>query len=247
MKELLLSDILQNTQDFSSKKVGYVAIVGRPNVGKSTFLNTLLGEKVSITSSVPQTTRKKVLGIYNDTDSQIIFVDTPGIHKSEKILNKSINAQALGSLRDVDLVLYFVDSSRILGEEETYIKSELETSGKKLLLIGTKSDLERLNSLEYDFLISSQESQGFEELLTEVKKHLPLGPMLFPKDMYTKQDVFFRISEIIREKVFQNTKEEIPHSIYVAVEEADDTSGMLRISAYIYTDSESQKYIMIGK
>jgi GTPase len=116
-----------------------------------------------------------------------------------------------------------------------------------MLCIGTKSDLTPVNDTQYDFLISSLGNPDFSPLLQAIKTFLPDGPMLFPEDMYTKQDVFFRISEIIREKVFQNTKEELPHSIYVAVEEADDSSGMLRISAYIYTDSESQKYIMIGK
>lgn len=112
MKELNLQEILNRTQDMKEKKVGYVAVVGRPNAGKSTFLNALLDEKVSITSHVPQTTRKKVLGIFNDDDSQIIFLDTPGIHKSEKVLNQTINAEAFGSLKSANLVLYFIDGSR---------------------------------------------------------------------------------------------------------------------------------------
>jgi len=232
------------------KKVVYVAVVGRPNAWKSTFLNALLDEKVSITSHVPQTTRKKVLGIFNDDDSQIIFLDTPGIHKSEKVLNQTINAEAFGSLKSANLVLYFVDGSREAGDEEAYISDALDLLPGTIPVVKviTKRDIKkRYNHSDYKHEISSITKEGFDALLDDIKSHLPAWPMLFPEDMYTKQDIFFRISEVIREKVFLETKEELPHSIFIAVEEIDDTPELLRISAYVYTDTDSQKYIVIGK
>ncbi|MDD2908051.1 MAG: GTPase Era [Candidatus Gracilibacteria bacterium] len=251
MKELNLKEILENTSDFSKeKKVGYVAIIGRPNAGKSTFINSLIGEKVSITTNIPQTTRRRVLAIYNDSDSQIIFFDTPGIHKSEKDFNKKINDVAINSFKDCEMILYFIDSSREGGEEEKYIRSILEMVNKPIIKIYTKTDLEaKINIPEgNDVLkISSITKTGFDELLKKVKNNLEMGPLLFPEEYYTKQDIYFRISEIIREKAFLHTKEELPHSIYIKVEEIEETDELLKIVAYIYTDTESQKYIIVGK
>ncbi|PZM85683.1 GTPase Era [Candidatus Gracilibacteria bacterium] len=251
MQKLNLEDILKNTSDLKKeKKVGYVSIIGRPNAGKSTFINSLLGEKISITSSIPQTTRRKVLAIYNDEDSQIIFLDTPGIHKSEKDFNKKINEVALNSIQDSDLIVYFIDSTREGGEEEKYIKEEIAKSNKPILKVYTKSDLKskiNISKGENTIKISSLNKNGFPELLEKIKSHLKIQTILFPEEYYTKQDIYFRISEIIREKVFLNTKEELPHSIYVGVEEIDDKEEILRIVAYIYTETESQKYIIVGK
>ncbi|MBF0914004.1 GTPase Era [Candidatus Gracilibacteria bacterium] len=251
MQKLNLEDILKNTSDLTKeKKVGFVSIIGRPNAGKSTFINSLLGEKVSITTSIPQTTRKRVLAIYNDKDSQIIFLDTPGIHKSEKEFNKKINTVAIESIKDSDLIIYFIDSTRNGGDEENYIKEIISASNKTVLKVYTKCDLKPKINISEDkntLKISSISKQGFDELVEKIKSFLKTGPMLFGEDFYTKQDIFFRISEIIREKVFLNTKDEIPHSIYVGVEEIDDSKDILKIVAYIYTETESQKYIIIGK
>ncbi len=229
MKKLNLEDILASTSDLTKeKKVWYVAVIGRPNAGKSTFINTLIWEKISITSNIPQTTRKKVLAIYNDEESQIIFFDTPWIHYNEKNFNKAINQQAISSLSESNLVLYFIDSSRNYWDEEKYIEKILENVSAPILKIFTKVDLPEKVWIPQNknnvFKISSQTQEGFDDLLLEIKNKLPTAPLLFPENIYTKQDMFFRISEIIREKVFLNTKEEIPHSIFISVDEIEETT-----------------------
>ncbi len=251
MQELNLQDILNNTKDLWEKKVGYVAIIGRPNAGKSTFINTLIWEKIAITSNVPQTTRNKILAMYNDEDAQIIFFDTPGIHESTKSFNAEINNQAISSLRDAEIVLHFIDSSRQAWEEEKYIENILDNIATPVLKVYTKTDLKRVQDIPQGnniFEISSFTKEWFDDLVAHIKEELPVWPMLFSEDYYTKQDIYFRISEIIREKLFEELKEELPHSIFVAVEEIEDTDKWLKkISAYVYTETESQKYIVIGK
>lgn len=249
MIELNLSDILEKTQELKEKKVGYVAIIWRPNVGKSTFVNTLIWEKISITTDIPQTTRKKVLAIYNDDDSQIVFFDTPWIHKSTKKFNEEINNQAINALNEANLVLYFIDSSREWWEEENYIKSLIWQLKIPILKVYTKWDLESKWSIKKDaFKISSKTKEWFDELIAKIKEYLKVWIIFFWDDFYTKQDMNFRISEIIREKVFLNTKEELPHSIYIWVEEIDEKDdNLLKIISYIYTETDSQKYILIWK
>lgn len=255
MKELNLEDILEQTSDLSKKKkVWYVAIIGRPNAGKSTFINALIWEKISITSNIPQTTRKKVLAIYNDDVAQIVFFDTPWIHFEEKMFNKEINNQAISTLRDSEIVLYFIDSSRKSWEEERYIQKILENVSVPIFKIYTKRDLKaqiEIPSWENIFEISSVSKTWFENLVEKITEKLPTTQLLYPEDFYTKQDMFFRVSEIIREKVFMNTKEEIPHSIFISVEEIQeektkDGKELLKVVAYINAESDSQKYILIG-
>ncbi len=251
MKELNLEDILANTSDLTKeKKVWYVAIIGRPNAWKSTFVNSLIWEKISITTNVPQTTRKRVLAIYNDDESQIIFFDTPWIHKSEKKFNKEINWVAISSFKDAEVILYFIDSSREWWKEEEYIREILEMVNKPVVKVYTKTDLEpRINIPNWDDIlkISSISKDWFDNLLVKVKSYLKMGPMFFPDDYYTKQDIYFRISEIIREKAFLHTKEELPHSVFIWVEEIEDNEDIMKMVAYIYTESDSQKYIVIWK
>lgn len=250
MQELNLQEILANTTDLKEKKVWYVAIIGRPNTGKSTFINTLLWKKVSITTNVPQTTRKRILAIYNDTDSQIIFFDTPWIHASEKFLNKEINNQAINSISDSSVILYFIDTTREWGEEENYIKSFLQNVKIPIIKVFTKIDLKpriNISQNENTFKISSINKIWFAELVEKIKTFLKKWTMLFWEDYYTSQDMFFRVAEIIREKVFLHTSEEIPHSIYVSVEEIDDKLDIMNIIAYIYTETDSQRFIIIWK
>ncbi len=252
MKELNLNEILENTSDLTKeKKVWYVAIIGRPNAWKSTFVNSLIWEKISITTNVPQTTRKRVLAIYNDSDSQIIFFDTPWIHKSEKKFNEKINDVAISSFKDAEVILYFIDSSREWGDEEKYIKNIIDMVNKPVIRVYTKTDLQAKINIpkNKDYLkISSVNKDWFPDLLEKIKNYLNSWPLFFPEEYYTKQDIYFRISEVIREKTFLHTKEELPHSIYVWVEEIDESDdNLLKIVAYIYTESDSQKYIVIWK
>lgn len=251
MKELNLEDILANTSDLTKeKKVWYVAIIWRPNAWKSTFINALIWEKISITTNVPQTTRRKVLAIFNDDESQIIFFDTPWIHKSEKKFNEMINDVAISSLNDADLILYFIDSSRIDWEEENFVKEIISKTTKTVIKVYTKIDLASKIKIPDDkniVKISSISKEWFNLLIDKIKSHLVKSHILFPEDIYTKQDIFFRISEIIREKTFLNTKEELPHSVYIWVDEVNDQDNLLKIVAYIYTESDSQKYIVIWK
>ena len=238
----------KETNDFPQKKVGYVSIIGRPNTGKSTFINELIGEKISISSRVPQTTRNKVLWIYNDEDAQIIFFDTPWIHKKEESFNQEINSQALKTLKEANLVLYFIDSNKKAWEEEVYIEKILQESDIPYLTVYTKCDISGKNSEEKEsFCIASFEKKGFDALTIRIKDFLPQWTPFYPEDYYTHQKIEFRISEIVREKIFFYTKEELPHSIFVWVEEIEDKPKILRIIAYIYTETESQKYIVIGK
>ncbi len=251
MKKLNLEDILDNTSDLTiEKKVWYVAIIGRPNAWKSTFVNTLIWEKISITTDVPQTTRKRVLAIFNDEESQIIFFDTPWIHKSEKKFNEQINNVAISSFKDAEAILYFIDSSRKWWEEEEYIKKILEMVNKPVLKVYTKTDLApKINIPEWEDIlkISSVSKDGFDILLKRIKSYLKMWPMLFPDDYYTKQDIYFRISEINREKAFIHTREELPHSVFIWVDEINEEDDLLKIVAYIYTETDSQKYIVIWK
>lgn len=246
MIELDINEILSKTPEIKEKKVWYVAIIWRPNAWKSTFINSLIWEKVSITSNIPQTTRKRVLAIYNDFDSQIIFFDTPWIHQNNKEFNQEINKQAIMSIREAEIVLYFIDSSREAWEEEKNIEKLLEFCNNPIIKVYTKDDI-AIKSKDDWIKISSINKKWFEELVDKIKSFLPIWPQFYPDDYYTVQDMYFRISEIVREKVFTHTKEELPHSIYVEIEEIDETPELLKIQAYIYTETDSQRYIIIWK
>lgn len=249
MKELSPEQFL-DTPLLSEKKVWYVTIIGRPNSGKSTFINTLIGEKVSIVSPIPQTTRKKIFWIYNDNEHQIIFVDTPWIHFSEKSFNQSINSVAKSSLENAQAILYFIDVTRKSGEEETQIENILKEVKTPIILVYSKIDggwlIAKPENWEY-VCISSFKKEGFSELIQKVGQYLPVWPMLYPEEYYTSQDIYFRISEIIREHVFLSTSEEIPHSVYITVEEVHDEWKLYKIIAYIICETDSQKYILVGK
>jgi GTPase len=249
MQELSIEQFLW-TNSIKEKRVGFVALIGRPNSWKSTFLNTLIWEKISIVSSVPQTTRRKVLGIFNDDFTQIIFVDTPWIHFSEKAFNQEINSVAKSSLETAQVILYFIDVTRPRWEEEIQVEDILKTVLTPVIRIYSKVDkdwiIEKPTSGEFIYL-SSFEKIGLEEIVQKISLLLPTGPMLYPEEYYTSQDIYFRISEIIREKVFLSTSEEIPHSVYVSVEEVHEEAKMYKIIAYLICESESQKYILIWK
>lgn len=236
---------------------GFVAIVGRPNVGKSTFLNTVLGTKISITASKPQTTRDRILGIWNSEDAQIVFLDIPGIHTSDKALNKYMMEKALSVVNDADVALVMVDpadTAQTLSE----IVVHLEESHKDAILVLNKADLmspeeagERLDALQgiYPFkcavAVSSLTGKGVSEVLECLKEVLPEGPRFFPEDMVTDAPVRFLCQELIREKVFTLTKKEIPYATAVEIEEFREGEPTY-IRSVIHVERPSQKAIVIG-
>lgn len=243
---------------------GVVTIIGRPSAGKSTFLNTASGEKVSIVSAIPQTTRNAIRGIVNTTKGQIVFIDTPGYHKSEKKLNLKLQEIAKTRLEEGDAVLYLIDLSREFGEEEKNICSLLIPLQNKTVIGLNKADLKsskadlvkkELLSLLPDipqeriFEISALKDEGINEILSLLIELLPEGEALYPEDIYTDQDVVFRITEIIREQAILHTREEIPHALYAGVEDAEmrKNGKELWVRAFLYVEKESQKAMLIGK
>lgn len=243
---------------------GVVTIIGRPSAGKSTFLNTASGEKVSIVSSIPQTTRNAIRGIVNTTKGQIVFIDTPGYHKSEKKLNLKLQEIAKTRLEEGDAVLYLIDISREFGEEEKNICTLLIPLQNKTVIGLNKADLasaktelvkKELLSLLPDipqeriFQISALKDKGINEILSLLIELLPEGEALYPEDIYTDQDVVFRITEIIREQAILHTREEIPHALYAGVEDAEmrKNGKELWVRAFLYVEKESQKAMLIGK
>ncbi|RLB10863.1 MAG: GTPase Era [Deltaproteobacteria bacterium] len=242
---------------------GFVAIIGPTNVGKSTLLNNLLGTKVSIVTPKPQTTRNRIVGIYHGEDSQIIFVDTPGIHRHTKnLLNKSMIDTAMSAIKDVDVILLMVDATNPRAPEVMKIISRLKDANKPSILAINKIDLikkpellpmiDRYKDL-YTFKaivpISALKWDGINELINEIKGCLKPGPMFYPEDMKTDQSKEFLISEIIREKIFFFTKQEIPYSCAVDVDftQKDPQKELIIISARIYVETDSQKKIIIGQ
>ncbi len=239
---------------------GFVGIIGAPNAGKSTLLNQVLGQKISITSKKPQTTRDRILGIVNRPTSQIIFVDTPGIHKSTTLLNKRIVDQAMLAMADVDVVLFMVDASSRNFSAEKLIVAQLNKTGKPVILALNKIDLaqkaqvfslvEEFKDL-FDFHaiipVSAKKNIQVDQLLTEVESSLEIGPRLYPEETFTDVSEKFMVKEIIREKVFRLTGMEIPYSSAVTVDAFDVEKKLIVIHASIHVVRNSQKGIIIGK
>jgi GTP-binding protein Era len=241
---------------------GFVGILGRPNVGKSTLLNRICGQKVAIISDKPQTTRNRILGVLHQEGSQIVFVDTPGMHETGKALNRYMQSVIAGVAGDVDIVLYMVDASRSQGREDELALSILpENAQVPVFLVVNKVDLageqvsnERIEELKNRFsfsgvaAVSALNGTGTEELLAMILETLPEGVQYFPEDMVTDQPLGFRLAEIVREKLFDLTRDEIPYSTAVVVEELSTRSdGLLEVGATIFIERESQKGMIIGK
>jgi GTP-binding protein Era len=240
---------------------GFVAIVGRPNVGKSTLLNRIMGEKIVITSDKPQTTRNRVKGIHNIPGAQIVFMDTPGIHRATSLLNRYMVEEACSSIRETDLVLYLAEAaSNDLGREKEVLEI-LAAAGKPVILVLNKIDLtakdtllERISAYSalYPFKevvpVSAQTGDGVGRLVECVAGSLPEGPLYFPDDILTDLPERFIVAEIIREKVFRLTRDEIPYSTAVEIESFKERpNGLVAISAVINVERDSQKGIVIGK
>ena len=249
-----------NTTEKTDFKAGFIAIVGAPNAGKSTLLNTILGQKISITSKKPQTTRDRILGVVERHASQVIFVDTPGIHRANSLLNKKIVDQALAAVDDVDAILLMIDVTSRDPESEAIIIEQLQKRNKEVVLALNKIDLVKGNEIlpliaRYSSLhefkavipVSAKTGEQTENLLAEVEHCLPMGPRLFPKDTLTDVSERFIAGEMIREKVFRLTGMEIPYSIAVTVDSFKEKPKLTEIHATIHVDRDSQKGIIIGK
>ncbi|MGL4484445.1 MAG: GTPase Era [Anaerovoracaceae bacterium] len=241
-------------------KSGFIAIVGRPNVGKSTFLNAVLGEKIAITSDKPQTTRNTIRGIYTDAESQMVFLDTPGIHKAKTKLGSYMTKTALQTFNEVDAVVFLVDDSPEIGVGDRYIIDILkEAACPKYLLINKidkiqPDNFEKLfheyNDMEiFDkiFGTSALEGININEVILELKSRLEEGPQFFPEDMVTDQPERFIVREIIREKILHYLEQEVPHGTAVDIESYKESEKIVKIAAVIYCERKSHKGIIIGK
>ncbi|AOX43683.1 GTP-binding protein Era [Spiroplasma sp. NBRC 100390] len=241
-------------------KSGFVAIVGRPNVGKSTLLNTILNNKVAIVTAKAQTTRNRIQGIYNDNEAQIVFMDTPGIHKAHHEMGKFMNKVALSTTKAADVILFLAPVNEHIGDNDRYIIKALEERGVPIILVVTKIDLvskgdlmvkiaewEKVHNFTAVIPISALKHENVPKLLTLLKDHLTEGPQYYPDDMLTDQPEKFLIREIIREKILLLTEDEIPHSVAILIDKVDEQRTLLKIMASICVERDSQKGIVIGK
>ena len=242
-------------------KSGFITVIGRPNVGKSTLINKIIGQKIAIMSDKPQTTRSRIQCILTQEDAQFIFLDTPGIHKPKFKLGEYMLKAAEGTLKEVDAIFFVVDATEKFGGGEKYILEKLSATTKPTILVINKIDLidrEKILPIiasykeKYDFAavvpISAADGENIFELLDEAKKFLPEGPKYYPEDMVTDQPERLIIAEIIREKILQVTEDEVPHSVAVDIEEITSRKKNLTfIRAVIYVERDSQKGILIGK
>jgi len=259
-----------NNANNTNFKSGFISIIGRPNVGKSTLLNALIGSKVSIVSEIPQTTRFQVRGILNMENAQIVFVDTPGIHSFKKSFIQHLNTVAKKSIEGIEGILYVVDVSREPGDEEEDIMRFVASAGLPTIMAFNKIDTGGENEEDYRKLwqtvlketqkpdpvkkyirISALKGENLDELKEALLDLLPAGHPYYEKDTLTDFPLKFRISDIIREKLFYFLKKELPHSVAVEIETIEDRSenekGLIYISAIIYVNRDSQKKIIIGK
>lgn len=240
-------------------KSGFVAILGRPNVGKSTIINSVTNHKVSIVTDKSQTTRNNIIGIYNSSDAQIVFLDTPGIHKPLQQLGKEMNNMAYSAAHDVDVALLVVDASKPFGTGDQYIVDHVDVHDKPLIIVFNKIDLARLDKTEElkaiyrnlfpkAIFLDTVAKEGFniDELIKTVVSLLPEGPAYYPTDVITDKDEIFNIKEIIREKILKQLRDEVPHSIAIYMDHIEWEHKPIQIYASIIVEKESQKGIVIG-
>ena len=242
-------------------KSGFVSFIGRPNVGKSTLLNNILGKRVAITSDKPQTTRNMIQGIYNEKDTQIVFVDTPGIHKPKNKLGRVLNKQAYFTINDVDIVIMVVDISEKIGSGDSFVIDILKNiDDKPVFLVINKIDkvpreeiLKKIDEYQklYEFTeiipVSARKKDNIDRLIEVIKKYLPDNILYYDENTFTNNSDDFVISEFIREKVLDLTDEEVPHSVTCVLDDISEENNILYINASIIVDRENLKKIIIGK
>jgi GTP-binding protein Era len=244
-----------------TEKCGYIAIVGRPNVGKSTLLNRILGQKLSITSRKPQTTRHQILGMKTTDDIQAIYVDTPGLHEgyNEKALNRYINKVASSAIKDVDLVVFVIDRTKWTDEDQVVLE-KIKAVNVPCILVVNKIDFledkstllpflkivsEKMNFLEI-FPVSAKLGSNIENLETSIAKYIPEGIHFYDKDQFTDRSSRFLAAELVREKIMRQLGEELPYSVAVEIEKFEETGHLLTIHALILVERDGQKKIIIG-
>lgn len=239
---------------------GFVSILGRPNAGKSTLLNALVGQKVSIVADKPQTTRTAIQGVMTTEEAQVVFVDTPGIHKSDSTINKRMMESVRASLEERDMLIYVVDSSEPFGEEDQRAMSMLRAGGPPVILVLNKIDAVKAKhdllplmdaySKQFDFVetlpMSALKETGLQDLRTAVVSRMPEGPEYFPADHITDQPARFLAAELIREKILIATRQEVPHATTVIIDKWEETPNIVRIYATIFVERDGQKAIVIG-
>lgn len=241
-------------------KSGFVSVVGRTNAGKSTLVNSLIGEKIAIVSNKPQTTRYRIMGVLNEKECQIVFTDTPGIHKAKTRLGDYMNAQAADAMADTDVVLLVIEPVANVGHAEQKLIASLKTMGIPAILVINKIDIVpkekileiiQLYAGEFDFdaiiPISARTRDGIPVLKEEIQKYMQEGPMFFPEDMVTDSPLRQRMAEMIREKLLWSLEKEVPHGIAIEISQLKETSDLLVIHAVIYCEKASHKGIIIGK
>ena len=240
-------------------KVGFVSIVGRPNAGKSTLINSIIGSKVAIVSDKAHTTRNNIQGIYNDDDSQIIFIDTPGIHKPMHKLGKYMNSQSYYSIEDTNVILFMVDATEKIGKGDKFILEKLKEVDSNVFLVLNKVDrikkenlfpmIEEYNKL-FDFKeiipISALKKDNIDDLIKTIKKYLDEGNRYYSEDYYTDKSINFMVSEIVREKVLNLTHEEVPHAVTCVLEKYEEEKNSIHINVLIIVEREGIKRILVG-
>jgi len=241
------------------RRAGFVAIIGRPNAGKSTLLNRFVGQKVAIVTSKPQTTRNRIQGIVTRPEGQIVFVDTPGIHEATTALNRQMMREVAAALEGIDVLLMMVDASRTVPHADSFLLDKGQRFGGKTILALNKIDrvpkpklLPLLDAFGKAFPfaalvpISALKGDGCDELLQEIMKNLPEGEAFFPEDQITDQPERFLVGEIIREKAIDLTYHEVPHALAVVIDQFEEKPSLLRIHATLHVERDSQKKILIG-
>ena len=241
-------------------KSGFVGIIGRPNVGKSTFMNSVLGEKIAITSNKPQTTRNTIRGVYTNSQEQIVFIDTPGIHKPKNKLGAYMTDMAFRTFGEVDVLVLMVDERADFGVGDTYVLEALQKVSTPKILVINKIDLinpeefrniygkyEKLGLFNEIYGVEALNGKNIEAVIKNIEKYIPEGPMLFPADLITDQQERFLVSEIIREKTLRYLEDEVPHGIAVGIMSMKEDKDLLSIQAEIYCEKKSHKGIIIGR